>query len=794
MLIVYIYIYIYTNSSLVIVVNQTAQKATKTVQSWFTDLSEKINHLLEASDCSEEETQTKINKVVAEAEVEIKTKIQQETSEKKSTSDHHLDVFYGNIQSSVEKQLNDVKVAVQDKSKINKITLNEVLKTSETKLKQEVDTHYEAVQQITDVKHITGTEQQVATQVENNRHGIYKDTIEKVAVGTAAVAAAAAVAIGFHKKNQKTENKTVQVVEETSIQEVRAKVDSWFTLLTERVVTRTKQGGQNVSADVTEIVKSAQEELEVIIHQVKSEQKDTESTHTFTHTLEWIKITAVTQSTQITEIVNHSSTSSIDLVTQIENHVSVTKQQINTAFETHKFTTAAVEKQENVVQIVTETREQTQKRISLEATVIVQERKTEITNYLVLLMESITTIIHSHSESIRADIFARLELAEKEVEIYIQDTKQRFLSITSTSVAHQTDIETQKLASNSLKQSLDCIENIRATLIIQISVVRETFSRIEVEDIDVITERLHAIIDRAQHRVHHTFDAGIELAISSAFEGKVVTWTEAAKVPQSFKKVSTIAYDLASVIDYRKSLHQVWKRIVTPKNDIVLSTMDFAAFANDWYGAFIEIKQENKSSDDVILHEALVHILKRFYVLDSFSQAETQELCESWKQVGTHEDASIGIRRIKNQKYATIAVSDSFSTRTMVDLAQKNCFCWHAQFSYDMFTAEQHKASESLIQGTIRLLGLANASELAIVTANSRLVSAAKQQGCHAVLVERQETKTTTDYDIKVDGLDVFGESVQSFLEHESMVKVWDDKEAPSAPIVWAQKVKNLIN
>ncbi|KAI9277828.1 hypothetical protein BY458DRAFT_585168 [Sporodiniella umbellata] len=830
-----------TITASLVTVNQTAQKATKTVQSWFSDLTDKINHLLEVSDCSAEETQTKINTVIAEAEVDMKKKIatiQQETSasHKNTTAeistDHHLDVFFGNIKSSVENQLKDVKVAIQDKNKINKFSLNEILQKTEGKLKQEVNTHYVAVQQITNVDHITGTEQQVIAQAKNNRHGVYKDTIEKVAVGTAAVVAAAAAAMEIHKKTQKTENTSVEVIEESSIESVRTRVNTWITVLTERVITRTKQGGQNVSADVSEIVKSAQEELETIIGHAKSEhpsQTTSVSSHTYSHTLEWIRTTAVTQSTQITEIVSHSSTSSIDMVTQIENHVSITKHQINSAFEAHKkteFSTAIVQsddkvklstddtaievvsdqtKHENIVQVVTETREQTQKRITLETTLIVQERKTEITNWLVLLMENITTIIHGNSQSIRADIFARLEIAEREVETYIEETKKRFFTITSSSVSNKIDVDTQKLATTSIKQCLDCIENIRTTLIIQISVVREVFTRIEVEDIDVITERLHAIVDRAQQRVHHTFDSGIELAINSAFEGKVVTWTETATIPDSFKSVRTIAYDLAgTVINYRKSLHEVWKKIVAPKNNIVLSTMDFALFANDWYGAFTEIKKEHfaskrPTSDDIILHEALVHILKRFYVSDSFNQAEIEELCESWRKVGTYEDASIGVRRIKSQKeakYATIAISDTFSTRTMVELAQSNCLCWHAQFSYDMFThSAQTTASESLIQGTIQLLGLDRASELAIVTANTQLASAAKKHGCHAVLIERERTEHSgTEYDIKVDGLDVFGESVQSFLEHKTMTQVWEDKQAPSAPIVWAQKVKSIFN
>ncbi|KAG1250709.1 hypothetical protein G6F68_012662 [Rhizopus microsporus] len=195
------------------------------------------------------------------------------------------------------------------------------------------------------------------------------------------------------------------------------------------------------------------------------------------------------------------------------NHRNLTTQQISPALKAHKETETSVtqsndSKKQNIVQVVTETREQTQKRSSLETTVIDQDRKTEITYWRVLLLENLTTIIHSNSETIRRDIFARLELAEKELDTYIQQTKDQFLSITSSSATSKVDTETHTLITKSVKQSLDCVESIKATVVLQIGVVREIINRIEVEDIDVITERLHAVIHRTQERVHHTFDSG----------------------------------------------------------------------------------------------------------------------------------------------------------------------------------------------------------------------------------------------------------------------------------------------
>ncbi|KAI9267080.1 hypothetical protein EDC94DRAFT_692320 [Helicostylum pulchrum] len=822
-----------TITASLVTVTQTAKKTTETVQTWFGELTSKINQLLEADDCTSEETQVKIDTVVAEAEVEMKTKISklQETATTKKTSsttqvstDHHLDVFFGNVNSSVQTQLETVKNTVKNTTKSDKETIIAKLNKTETQLKHDVTAHFEAVEQVTTVEHITGTEQKVALEVEKNRHENYKNTIEKVAIGSAAVAAAAAAAIVYHKKSQETQNTTVQVVHESSIKDVQVKIDIWFSQLTDKVTACTKKGGNNVSVEVQKIVEEAQAELDITIEEYKSQQTTTTSTsvtekRTFIKTLEWVKTTAYTQSSQITHIVKQSSSSSIDLTTQIQNHVCATKQQIDSALEVHckndhtieesKKYTGSNDKKEhiNVVEVITESREQTQKRFTLETTVIVQESKTKVTSWLVLLLESITTILHGDSETIKKDIFYRLQVAEKEINVYIEETKQKFLTVSKTTATSHVEVETHTLVVNSVKQTLDCVDSMRTTLLLQMSVLHEAINRIEVEDIDVITKRLEAIITRTQKRVYHTLEIGISLAITSAFEGKVVTWTETAAIPASFKSVRAVAFDLlGTVANYHKTLYTVWKKIVTPKNNVVLSCLDFDTFVEDWYGAYTEVKRENFAknrpvTDDVTLHEALIHILKRYYVKDLLTESETEQLCDAWRTVGVYDDASIGISRIKNQasaKYATVAISDTFSTRSMIELAQNNCLCFHAQFSAEMFSSQSSStttASESVVRGTIKLLGLKYASELAVVSSSAELVSAAKKQGCHAIFIEREEShhETLTECDVKVDGLDIFGESVQSFLEHESMTQVWTNKEAPAAPRVWVQKLKGYL-
>lgn len=785
--------------------------------------------------------------MIAEAEVEMKTKIEKlqqttttttttTTTQKTSeiTADHHLDIFFGNIKHTVESQLDVVKNAVKDTSKTDKSKIVATLQSTESQLKQQVSTHCEAIEKVTNVEKITGKEQKVTTEVEESRFDKYKDTIVKTAVGAAAVAAAAAMAIDHHKKNQNTQTTAVQVVKETSIKDVQAKIDIWFSRLTERVTTCTKKHESDVSVQVEKIVAEAQSELDVLISEAKSqhitEVTTIENKRTFEETLEYIKKTAYTQSSQITQIVKQSSSSSIDLTTQVEHHVSVVKQQVYSALEVHyqhKDSTVVVEETkkiqaegsqvtdkkettviENKVQVVTETKEQTQKRFTLETTVIVQETKTRMTNYLVLLLDSITSIIHGNSETIRQDIFKRLDEANNEIDVLIKEAKEKYTNVSKESAKYHVEVETQVLVVNSIKQTLDCIESIRTTLLTQLTVLREVINRIEVEDIDVITERLEAIITRTRTRIYHTLEVGIELAISSAFEGKVVTWSETVEIPSSFKKVRAVAFDiLGSVANYHKTLYKVWKEIITPKNDIVLSSLEFNAFVEDWYGAYTEIKRDNFSkkrpvSDDITLHEALVHILKRYYVKDNFSESEIEELCDAWRKIGVYDDAVIGIRRLKNQasaKYTTVAISDTLSTRSMIELAQNNHLCWHAQFAADMFTSTTTTdASQSVIKGTIQLLGLEHASQLAVVSSSASLLTEAKKQGCHAIQISREEysktvtheeTTKTTEVDIKVDGIDILGESIQSYLEHETMVEVWTEKSAPIAPPLLVQKV-----
>ncbi|KAI8997486.1 hypothetical protein BDB01DRAFT_735435 [Pilobolus umbonatus] len=809
-----------------LVVTQSAEQATEVVQKWFAGLKSSIEKLLEVEDCNSEETQVKVNELVAEAETEMETQVahiqEQATTSSNVTSEDNsrqqLASFFEKLKITTASQLNVIKGAFKHE-KCDKDQINTILKTSEQQLKQETTNHYHSIEKITSVEHVKSSLDTKTDKKDSKNY--YKDTIEKVAIGTASTAAAAALAIGIHKNNQKTQTTTVQVVEETSIVEFESKIDQWLTRLSERVIACTKKDGHDVSAEVTKVVEEAKAELEVTVHEAKGHSHTDDSTcstadcgRSFDNTIEWVKNTAMIQCNQITTIVTQSRTSTITIETQIENYMKVTKQQIHQALEVHRANEMSTivdqtdknqtVKHENVVEVITETREQTKKRFELEATVIVQESKTRVTKWLMILLESMTTIIKKNSENCRHELTKKLDIAEKEADGFVRETKENFLKISTSYATSHVEKSTQEMIINSVKQTLDCIESIKSTLHTQITVMREIITRIQVDEVTIITERLYAVIHRTEKRVHHTFEVGMQMAISSSFEGKVITWTETATIPQTFKNVQIIAFDVVgTVVDYQKSLKKVWKEIATKKNNSTLLNLDIDMLIEQWYHIFIELVQESFSQkqctkDSKNLQQALIRILKRYYISELLTSSEIDRLCDSWKKMVVHEDASIGLRKIKNltqTKYSAIAISNALSTRNMISIAQNSCLCWNAQFSSNMFAASQEysSASDALLKGTLELLELENPSQLAIVSSNPKLLSAARMQGCHTIMVKREEDcKSESDnlnFDINVDGLDILGESIESFWEHETMVKVWHQDATPPVTKSWIPKL-----
>ncbi|KAF7731217.1 hypothetical protein EC973_000632 [Apophysomyces ossiformis] len=799
-------------------VENIARQATDSVHEWYGSLKQKLLHLSEREDVTEAEATA----VVAEAELEMNKKMHQlKQSAVKSTSQsqdsaHHVDIFFGNLHSTVNQQLANVKASILQNQLRDKGTVKSSLEEVEMKLKQDTATHVEVVK----------------TASTTSKKTDFKDTVQKVALGSAAVAAAAAAAVAYSAyKDHKTEKtdthvikaqQKVEAVEISTIEEVKTTVNEWLASVTEKVTARTQQGGENVSVEVAKIIEDAQKELDTSLSHTKatvtkSSNADSGSSvssqRDFAATVEWIKGTALKQATQIKHIATQKNVSAVDVKSQIENLSLIMKKQISSALDVH-YTAGVIvhvagrdsqavdmskvriqntsSTQKVVVVAADESKEQVQERTRKEMTVAARETKEKFSGWLESLDEELKVTIRRGDVNVREQVQKLIESAKEQVEILVQESKSRFIEIDQTSTVVHTSSETAYLVSNAHKQALDCLDSMKTVMNFQISVLSEVVMHIDIEESEQVEERLTAVIARTKERVSHTMDQSTEIAIASAFEGKTLTWIETTELPKSFGEVRAFAFDLVgTVVDYRQTLGSVWKEIIKTK-DSKLSKVNFSAFAARWYADYLEQKAKIsvKQTDDELLRLTLVRRLKSLSLDNALSQSEIDQLVIVWHRLNLFDEAPIGIQRLKKQSigYSMVSFSHGLSTSTMVDLARHGCLCWHSQFTAEMFAGSKSKTSaEAVVGGVIQLLSL-NPSEVAIVSVNPAVLEIAKKLGARTVLVNRENVALKQQYDVHVDGLDLLAESVETLLEHEKVVKSSAQKEASSGR-TWFQRV-----
>ncbi|KAG0168299.1 hypothetical protein DFQ28_004983 [Apophysomyces sp. BC1034] len=796
-------------------VDSVTRQATDSVQAWYGNLKEKLVRLSQREDATEAEATA----IVAEAELEMNKKIHHlkqsasKTTSSSKDSAHHVDIFFGNLHSTINQQLASVKSSITQNQLHDKTAVKASLEEVETKLKQDTTTHVEVVKK-------------AATTSKKTE---FKDTVEKVAIGSAAVAAAAAAAVAYSAyKDHKTEKaethviktqQKVEVVEATKLEEVRTTVNEWLTRVTEKVTARVQQGGDNTSEEVTSIVEEAQKELDVTLTKSKSTvvksstEQSSKSQREFTTTLEWIRSTASSQASQIKHIATQKSTSSVDIKAQIENLSLITRKQVNNALDVHyaagvivhvagsdsqAVDTSKVRIQKNsstqnvVVVVADETKEQIQERTRKEMTVVAQETKAKLGVWLDALHEDLKTTIRRNDVNVKEQVVKLVESAKEEAETFVQETKIRFIEVDQTSAVAHTDSETAILVSNAHKQALDCLDSIKTVITFQISVLNDVVAHADIEQSDLVEERLTAVVTRAKERVNYTLDHSTEIAIASAFEGKTLTWVETTELPSSFGEVRAFVFDVVgTVVDYRKSLFSVWQEVLKSKEGKI-TKVNFNAFVARWYSDYLEQKAKisAKQSDDELLRLTFLRILKSLSLETALSHAEIDQLIAVWHRLELFDEASVGIHRLKKQSidYSMISLSHGLSTSTMIDIARHGCLCWHSQFNAEMFAGNKSKSSaEAVVVGSIQLLSL-NPSQVAIVSSNPLVLEAAKKQGARTVLVNREHTTQKQQYDVQVDGLDLLAESVETLLEHEKVVKSSAQKET-SVGRTWFQRV-----
>ncbi|KAL0082968.1 hypothetical protein J3Q64DRAFT_1680051 [Phycomyces blakesleeanus] len=765
----------------------TTEKANETVKSWYNNLKTKLSKLV---DRDSEEAKVEADVIIAEAEVELKEKIDvlKKTSKTESNTEttEQIDSYFGKLTNSAKSQLTAVKTAVSDNVFQDKTTFEESMTKNETKLQDEITSHTEVVKN------------------ETKKHSLGKQ-VGKVVLSTAAVAAAAAVAYTTYKDHEDKKcaeaikiQQKVQVIEKSTVEEVQKTVDTWYTTLTQKIIVRTEQGGENVSQDVTVIVDEAQADLDKTLEKIQHGCIDkAENRQSFYKTIQWIRTTTVTQTTQIKTLVTKSTstTSSVTLKNQIENYTLISKKQLEKALAVHvstESTQVTKGSDEKTVVVVQETQEQIVERTRVEVQVVVEETKTTLTRWLDTLHEDIRVVTRRGGPNVRQEITVLITEAEKKKAVLIQEAKLKFVSIDQTSATSQTSTEVTTLVTTAHKQALDCIDNVNATVEFQITLVNEAISRVDVEEYQVVEERLTTIITRTKERVFHILDNATHTAISAAFEGKTTTWVETTELPRSFDNVRAFAFDVVdTVVDYRKSLSITWQKIVLSKKESKLSQFDFSSFVARWYILFHQHKLDHvHATDDEAIRAVLVNEFKTADIEDLVSESEIDQLIVTWHNLVLFGESTSAIHRIKKQqnvRYKTVAISDTLSTSSMVDLAMSGCMCWHAQFSSEMFGQFSKSSTDGLVSGTSRFLGLQSPQQLAVVSANPRVLDAAKKAGSLTVFVQRDESVTTTaKYDLEIDGLDVLAESVQTFLEHKQ-VTIANEENKPARG--WFQRV-----
>ncbi|KAI8393507.1 uncharacterized protein BYT42DRAFT_507095 [Radiomyces spectabilis] len=740
--------------------------ASQNVQTWYIHLKDKLLQLSERNEWNEERTSA----VISQSELELKTMLNE--YENKCRSDTHLKIFYEHLRTTVENQLQTVKYEVSH----NKTIIKTSLDTIETKLIQEVTTHVDAI------KHITVS----ADKKKDDEHRQDKiSTVEKVAIGSAAIASAAAVAVGIHhshdKEKHEAKSQKVQLVAKNQVHTVKVKIDEWYTRLIEKVTVRTQQGGDNTAHDITVITQEAQVELDSIISECKSNittvssQQQVTEERTFTTTLEWIRTTATTQVTEIQTIVKHSD-SAIDVKQQIENLTLASKKQVDNALELHIDETVVqvvedlevvgsidVEKQTKVqktkVTIVEETKEEARERVRKDLQVVTVEIKNRLALRLDVLVKDIRVVIQQGGNDVQEEVTKLVAAAESEIDILIKEFKAQFISSGKTSETTHTRTEIACLVTKAHKQSLDCLDSLKATVMMKLSLIRKLVLRIRVEELITIDEQISAIVVRTKKHIYHVLEHSTETAITTAFDSNVVTWVETTELPVAFSKARVFAFDLpGTIVDYQLSISKALR------DRELFQGVDTDAFVAQWYAGYLKQKETSlEAFDDEILQSVLVQLLQSHS--KQYCDADLQVLCGLWHELNAFDDAMVGVRRLKQHNMKTVAFSHVLSTSTMVDLAQHACLCWHAQFSSEMF--HDHKV-DSMIAGTAKLLRV-KSDELVIVSANPTVLNAAKNQGAQTVLITRNEETTHHEYGIVLDGIDMLAESFEALLEHQTV-------------------------
>lgn len=594
----------------------------------------------------------------------------------------------------------------------------------------------------------------------------------------------------------------------------------WFTRLIEKIVSLVEIG--DCSDDVKTVIEKEEAELQVILDKSRRELYESSTSVVSSSSSEWsvfystlqasiqTKVAGIKKSVSETVVAGDSSSIKIELEAAkaefkqtVHTQLSEAKLQVYedvkskaTKIEVGQKTTGSevaidVSKQEIVYVSVEQAKEETSKVF----TYAIKETQKKLATWYDIFFNRIKSIdIHAYATHEEYEIEVNKVISSSTVEAskIIEEAKSSFefnYTVSEQSSEITTVVETSK------KQAFESLNNVYEMIGQQTSTVREILST--TTEVESVKEKLVAIEEQSRRRIQTTLETTTHTAISAGFEGKEVTWIETAHIPESFKDVKVFAFDFAdSIVNYRSTIAKVWYKTISKKRAVV-QDIDVQAFIIRWYKLYLEarVKAKYSETDVHVLLVALRLVLTEYSALSEFSESELNTLASAWLRLELFEDVSASIKKIRHiPGVYTVAISHAFTVRTLMDLANSGCLCWNAQFTADMFAAcivnNGTSPEVSTISNTAMLLGLENAGQLAIVSSNAQVLSAAHELGAKTVSINRYAEAQDVKYDIEFDGLDIFAESFETFFYELQVART--QVEVPKTR-TWFQRVVSTV-
>lgn len=571
--------------------------------------------------------------------------------------------------------------------------------------------------------------------------------------------------------------------------------------------------------DIETAIKDEEAKLQVVIEESKEEYVKTpdviSGSVSFYDKLQW---SIKTQVNDIKKAITESSTDDSKVVQKID--IDAAKVQFNktTSVELSKVKTeiyketGTTESEVSVIitkpvtktQVIYESIEQAETETRKTLLCTVDHTKSRFVGWYDILFGRLKAITYVSGESYETEVQKIIACSLEEAKLIIKESKES-IDFNYTVTEESSDISTT--VKNTQQHAIESLDTIYTIVSEQVSVIEHVIKTSEVE---LIEEKFCVIQEQAKHKTCAAIEATAECAIACGFQGKTMTWVETAQIPNSFKGVKVFAFDLIdSVVNYRASVAKAWYAIVTMKDSFTFAHVDVQKLIVRWYNLYLEyrLKAKHSESDLSILLITFRLILVEFGIEGAFTEAEILALCGAWTKLELFEDASASIRKIKQLDgvYA-VAISHAFTIRTMMDLARAGCLCWHAQFTADMFAActinNGTPEEVTVVTNTAMLLGLNDASELAVVSSNPKILAAAKDYGSKTVMINRYSQSaagavgaaaggyaTHEEFDLEFSALDIFSESFESFYQ----TKVYYTKVEVPVTRSWFQRVISTV-